>query len=137
METIQTILQALVNYETISYVIVGVLTTVISIAVFAVCHRRLKYGTVPSNIISWIIAVAFSFVANKIFVFQSASWAFSVVFRELVSFVSARLVTLLFDVTFVYITVDRMKWNDILSKFCSNVVVMILNYLASKLLIFT
>ncbi len=137
MELIQSLIAKFINYETISYVVVGLITTVISIASFGVCHRKVHLGTVPSNIISWILAVAFAFVANKIFVFQSASWAAAVVWRELISFVSARLLTLLFDVVFVYITVDRLHWNDLLSKFCSNVVVMILNYLASKLFIFT
>lgn len=134
--TFSSLLSKLINYETISYLIVGVLTTVISIAVFAICHRRFKRGTVFSNIVSWVIAVAFAFVANKIFVFQSPSWSMAVVIKELAGFVSARLLTLGFDVAFVYVTVDRLHWNDILSKTASNVVVMIVNYIASKLFIF-
>ena len=136
MEMLQTLFAKFVNYETISYLIVGVLTTVVSIAVFAACHRRLEFGTVLSNIISWIAAVAFAYVGNKIFVFQSPSWALAVIVPELLGFVSARLLTLGFDVVFVYITVEKLHWNDIVSKTCSNVVVMIVNYIASKLFIF-
>lgn len=136
MELIQTLFAKFVNYETISYLIVGVLTTIISIAVFAGCYRKLKMSTVVSNIISWIIAVAFAYVANKIFVFQSPSWEMAVVIKEIIGFVSARLLTLGFDIAFIYITVDKLHWNDILCKIGSNVVVMIVNYVASKLFIF-
>ena len=136
MELIQTLFAKFVNYETISYLVVGVLTTIISIAVFAGCYRKLKMSTVVSNIISWIIAVAFAYVANKIFVFQSPSWEMAVVSKEIIGFVSARLLTLGFDIAFIYITVDKLHWNDILCKISSNVVVMIVNYVASKLFIF-
>ena len=57
--------------------------------------------------------------------------------KELAAFVSARLLTLGFDVAFVYVAVDKLHWNDILSKTASNVVVMVVNYIASKLFIFT
>ncbi|MCI8401770.1 MAG: GtrA family protein [Lachnospiraceae bacterium] len=134
---IQTLFAKFVNYETVSYLIAGILTTIISIAVFAVCHRKLKWGTILSNIVSWILAVAFAFVVNKIFVFRSPSWEIAVLMKELAGFVSARLLTLGFDIVFVYITVDRLHWNDLISKTASNVVVMILNYIASKLFIFT
>lgn len=136
MELIQTLIAKLINYETISYVVVGAMTTVISIGVFALCHRKLRMNTVISNVLSWIAAVAFAFFANKIFVFQSYSWVLAVVIREAISFVSARLLTLGFDIVFVYVTVDKLHWNDLLSKITSNVVVMILNYVASKLFIF-
>ena len=136
MELIQTLFEKFVNYETISYLVVGVLTTIISIAVFTGCYRKLKMSTVVSNIISWILAVAFAYVANKIFVFQSPSWEMAMVIKEIIGFVSARLLTLGFDIAFIYITVDKLHWNDILCKIGSNVVVMIVNYVASKLFIF-
>ena len=136
MDLIQTLFEKFVNYETISYLVVGVLTTIISIAAFAGCYRKLKMSTVVSNIISWIIAVVFAYVANKIFVFQSPSWEMAVVIKELIGFVSARLLTLGFDIAIIYITVDKLHWNDILCKIGSNVVVMIVNYVASKLFIF-
>ncbi len=132
----QTLIAKFLNYETISYLIAGVLTTILSIVVFAVCYRKMKMSTVLSNIISWVIAVVFAYVVNKIFVFRSPSWALQVVAKEAVSFLSARLLSLGFDIVFVHITVDKMHWNDILSKGLSNVVVMILNYVASKLFIF-
>lgn len=136
MDLIQTLFAKFVNYETISYFIVGVLTTVISIVVFTGCYRKLKMSTVVSNIISWVLAVAFAYVANKIFVFRSPSWELAVVIKEITGFVSARLLTLGFDIAFIYVTVDKMHWNDILCKISSNVVVMIVNYVASKLFIF-
>ena len=136
MELIQTLFAKFVNYKTISYLIVGVLPTIISIASFAACYRKLKWSTVVSNVISWVLAVSFAYVANKIFVFQSPSWELAVVMKEVVGFVSARLLTLGFDIAFIYITVDKLHWNDILCKIGSNVVVMIVNYVASKLFIF-
>ena len=136
MEIIQTLFSKFVNYETISYLVAGVATTILSIAVFAVCHRKCKMGTILSNIISWIAAVSFAFVVNKIFVFRSPSWELALVFKEAAGFVSARLRTQGFDVVFVYITVDKLHWNDLIAKTASNVVVMIVNYIASKLFIF-
>lgn len=136
MELIQTLFAKFVNYETISYLIVGVLTTVISIGTFAICYRKLKWSTVVSNIISWIVAVSFAYVANKVFVFQSPSWEMAVITKEIIGFVSARLLTLGFDIAFIYITVDKLHWNDILCKIGSNVVIIIVNYVASKLFIF-
>ena len=136
MELIQTLFAKFVNYETISYLIVGVLTTVISIGTFALCYRKLKWSTVVSNIISWIVAVSFAYVANKVFVFQSPSWEMAVITKEIIGFVSARLLTLGFDIAFIYITVDKLHWNDILCKIGSNVVIIIVNYVASKLFIF-
>lgn len=136
MELLQTLITKFVNYETISYLVVGVLTTIISIGVFTGCYRKLKMSTVLSNIISWVIAVAFAYVANKIFVFRSPSWELTIVMKEVVGFVSARLLTLGFDIAFIYVTVDKLHFNDVLSKIASNVVVMILNYVASKLFIF-
>ena len=126
------------SYEVISYVIVGVLTTIINYAVYFLMPRFGDSGfdVVLATAVAWVFAVAFAFFANKIFVFDSPSWDRKTVMRELPSFVTARLLSLGFDALFMYITVGRLHFNDPLMKILSNIVVLIANYLASKLFIF-
>ncbi|MCM1545204.1 MAG: GtrA family protein, partial [Ruminococcus sp.] len=94
MEKLKRLIKALINRETITYVIFGVLTTVVSFLSFkafdVVFHG--KYYLL-SNTISWILAVAFAFVTNKLFVFESKSWAFDVLKKEVPSFLGARIVS--------------------------------------------
>ncbi len=132
-----------VNRETISYLIFGVLTTIISIVSYEVVKRLLarKKGVTPliiniSTVSSWIIAVGFAFITNKLFVFRSASMQADVVLREAVSFVGARLLTLGFEVVWMNVTTSVLKWNDSLCKIGAQFAVTVLNYVFSKLFIF-
>lgn len=132
------VLSRLINYETITYVICGVLTTVVNYVVYFLMPR---FGTngfdiILAEIVSWIAAVLFAFVTNKIFVFDSPDWHAKVFFREFIPFIVARLLSLAFDTAFVYVTVAVFHWNEPLCKLLSNVFVLIMNYIASKLIIF-
>ena len=132
------VLSRLINYETITYVICGVLTTVVNYVVYFLMPR---FGTngfdiILAEIVSWIAAVLFAFVTNKIFVFDSPDWHAKVFFREFIPFIVARLLSLAFDTAFVYVTVAVLHWNEPLCKLLSNVFVLIMNYIASKLIIF-
>ena len=79
------------NYEFISYLVVGVLTTVVNYVIFWICSYLLDVSTVPANTIAFIIAVTFAYVANKIFVFDSPSWKFRVIWKEFAAFIVSRL----------------------------------------------
>ena len=120
----------------ILYGIFGVLTTIINIATYAVCYRVIGIANVPSDIIAWVVGVAFAFITNKLYVFGSKSMDMKTLFPELAKFVAARLATGVLDVIIMYIGVDVMHGPDVILKVASNVIVIILNYVLSKLVVF-
>lgn len=120
----------------LSYGIFGVLTTVVNIVIYNICYYNLGCSNTFSNIVAWILAVAFAYFTNKLWVFESKSWEWDVIRREITAFVSCRLVTGILDLVIMYIAVDIMQWNAAIMKIFSNVLVIILNYIFSKLVIF-
>ena len=132
--------------EIFVYGIVGVLTTIINYCVYWAASRGLApvFGVAPDHgamilaakIIAWVAAVAFAFWANKIYVFHSADWSGRTLKRELPGFVSARVLSLVFDAAFVELTVHLLGMNDMIATLISNVIVILLNYFASKFWIF-
>ena len=129
------VLGTYLTYEIITYVICGVLTTVVNYVVYFI----VPLGTEGTEVviktgIAWVAAVLFAFVVNKVFVFDSPSWDSKTVLRELVPFIVARLLSLGFDALFMYVTVGLLNFNEPLFKIISNVFVMIANYFASKLI---
>ena len=129
--------ELLIKYKSlISYGIFGVLTTVINIASYALCYNKLGISNVVSNIIAWVLAVLFAFVTNKLWVFDSKSTELKVVLYEIATFFGCRLATGLLDLAIMYVSVDLMHANSTIMKCISNVIVIIVNYIASKLVIF-
>lgn len=120
----------------ILYGVFGALTTAINIGAYALCYRVLGVPNVPSNIVAWIVAVLFAFITNKLYVFESKSLERGTVLRELVAFVAARLATGLMDLAIMFVGVDVLHGPDLLIKIGSNVLVIILNYVLSKLVVF-
>lgn len=128
------LIKKVINKETISYVVFGVLTTVINIVVFNLCEYIMDYKV--ANVIAWIAAVAFAFVTNKLYVFESKSWEIKLVGKEAAGFIGARLVSLAADMLFMIFAVEYLHMMKLLAKIISNVFVMIINYMFSKLVIF-
>ena len=128
------LIKKVINKETISYVVFGVLTTVINIVVFNLCEYIMDYKV--ANVIAWIAAVAFAFVTNKLYVFESKSWEIKLVGKEAAGFIGARLVSLAADMLFMIFAVEYLHMMKLLAKIISNVFVMIINYVFSKLVIF-
>ncbi len=120
----------------ISYGFFGVLTTVVNIVTYFVFYDVLRLSNVASNIIAWVFAVVFAFVTNKLFVFNSKSLKFNVIAKEAVSFFSCRFLTGVMDVAIMYFAVDVFFQNAALWKIISNILVIILNYIAGKMLVF-
>ena len=134
---IQKIKELVIKYKgIILYGIFGVLTTVINIAVYAVCYKYAGIPNIPSNIIAWVVAVIFAFITNKLFVFDSKDMSMSVMIPELIKFMAARLATLGVDTLIMFIGVDVMDGPAIIIKAASNIIVIILNYVLSKLVVF-
>ncbi len=124
-----------VNYETISYIICGVLTTLVDWAVYAVmCESGIDYKIAQA--VSWIAAVAFAYVVNKVIVFRNFNfWPFYL-WKEFSAFVACRGVSGILTWLMMVGMVDWMKWNKYLAKLITSAVNLIMNYVFSKLWIF-
>lgn len=122
--------------EVILYLVFGGLTTLVNIVSYAIFARTMHMDTVAATAMAWLISVVFAYVTNKIFVFESKTDTFAMLVKECVSFLGCRFATGIMDIAIMYISVDIMHFNDIVMKIFSNVLVVILNYIFSKLFIF-
>lgn len=131
-----------VNYETCSYIVAGVLTTAVDYVVFAIVNERLKAVTsanaavMAATVVSWIAAVAFAYISNKLAVFRNYDFRPSNLLREASAFVGARLLSGIIVLVFMWIAVSMLRWNEYVSKILSSAFNLIFNYAASKLFIF-
>lgn len=118
------------------YLVFGVLTTVVNIVTFHLCYEVWGVPNIPSNIIAWVLAVAVAYLTNKLWVFDSKSFAPQVLLPELWKFVSCRLATGVMDLAIMWVGVDLLHGPGTPIKLASNVLVIILNYVFSKVVIF-
>lgn len=121
--------------ELISYSIFGVLTTIVNIAIFMLLDN-LKIPYAIGTIIAWFISVLFAFYTNKKYVFKSNDNSKEAITKEVIAFYSSRVLSLLVDLVLMVLFVNIIGFSNLLSKIISNVVVIIINYLLSKLFIF-
>lgn len=124
--------------EIINYLIIGVLTTLVSLITyylltFTILDPNNDIQLQIANIISWIISVAFAYITNRKFVFESKSKDIK---KELSKFVSSRITTLIIDMLLMFILVSLLNFNDKVIKLIVQVIVIILNYIFSKLFVF-
>ena len=125
------------KYESvILYLIFGVLTTLVNFAAYHICYTKLQFPNLVSNTIAWILSVLFAFITNKIWVFKSKSFQNELVLRELITFVVSRLSTWLLETVIMFVGVDILKGYWLIAKVIASVLVVILNYVFSKLFIF-
>jgi putative flippase GtrA len=120
----------------ILYLIFGALTTFINVLCYYFSYNLFKMPNVLSTVLSWMISVLFAFVTNRIFVFESKDKGIKNIMREISAFFVCRLLTGVIDVAIMWISVDIMGWNSLLWKIISNLLVIVLNFFASKMLIF-
>ena len=132
--------------EQLLYLVFGVGTTVVSYVVFWIFHRLLGEGQVwLSNLLSFIAAVIFAYITNKLFVFQSRSWAPRFLWKELSAFLAARIVSFFVEEAGMILCVQVLHMGSysllgidgaMLSKIAMSVIVVILNYFFSKFFVF-
>lgn len=122
--------------EVISYLFFGVLTTLINLATFWILSTVFNLETIAATVAAWIIAVAFAFITNKIWVFKSKTKTNQETTKEAVMFVIARLITLGVEVFLMWLMVDNFKQDKLIWKLLCNIITVILNYLFSKLIVF-
>ena len=119
--------------EIINYLIFGGLTTVVSIATYALFAKVFHIDYLISNVLSWILAVLFAYITNKIFVFESKS---KKNIKEITSFFFFRIVSLVMEMIILYIFVDMLHIDDLVTKIIAQVIVIVANYVFSKVFVF-
>lgn len=120
----------------ILYGIFGVLSTVIDIFTYWFVSRVFSLPVVISTVIAWLFAVLFAYCTNRKYVFESQVHSFSGIIREALYFFAARIATGLLDVAIMFVFADILAFNDVYVKTASNILVIILNFIASKIFIF-
>ncbi len=123
-------------WDILAYLVFGVLTTVVNYVIYLPVYNLLGLSAAVSNAIAWVVAVAFAYLTNKPFVFKSHDWSAKTVIPELTKFVSCRVASGLTETVILLVTVDLLGWNGNLWKLITSVLVVVLNYVASKLIVF-
>lgn len=134
-EWLQKAMPSVFNRETISYIIFGVLTTVVSFVsqmIFASFGWHVTVNTVGS----WVCAVLFAYVVNKLFVFESKTDSAKAFWRELGLFIGARVASLGMELVFMFVTVELLDFSEAVCKLIAQVFILVANYIFSKLFIF-
>ncbi len=122
--------------EQFFYLFFGVLTTVINIVTYYVLYNILHLSNVFSTCVALFLCISVAFITNKLWVFNSKTFDKKVFIYEVLSFVLCRTVTSVIDVAIMYVCVDLWGFNGVVMKILSNIIVIILNYVASKAIIF-
>lgn len=123
-------------WEILSYLFFGVATTVVNYLIYIPLYNGLGLSAWLSNVLAWVVAVTFAYLTNKPFVFKSYDWSMKVVVPELISFVGCRVASLLMETAILFVTVDFLGWNGVIWKLVTSVLVVVANYIGSKLLVF-
>lgn len=145
-------IKSLFSRETLLYIIFGALTTLINYVVFFLCYSFLLDGrnSVFANVIAFVVAVIFAFFVNKLYVFDSKSWSFSVLKKEIPSFLAARIGSFLIEELGLFVSEQILRLNEVqiieifgividgvtVVKLVLAVIVVIINFIFCKLFIF-
>lgn len=122
--------------EAILYIVFGGATTGVNFVVFWLCKWLLPTTPTTNNAIAWAMSVTFAYIVNKLFVFNSRNTAPRVVLVELTSFVGARFISGFAETLAIYVFVEKLGANDMLVKVIAAVIVVLLNYIFSRLIVF-
>lgn len=133
MEKIRVLLQK--HRETVSYVFWGAMTTAVNYAVYLLL-RQFQVYYAYANVAAWAAGVLFAYFVNKIFVFQSRDWNWRVALRELWQMVASRIFSLGLETGILWLFVEKLLLNEFIVKLAANVLVVIVNYMLSKFIIF-
>ena len=128
--------------EVIMYLIFGVATTLVNWVVYSLLMKTSAVNMTISNAIAWFTAVVFAYITNKLFVFERKSWNVAEVWKEVVKFFGARIATGVIEIgglpLLYYIGVKQSLFGveGFVAKILVSVIVVILNYVFSKIFVF-
>lgn len=132
---IKKIYDKLMTREIILYLVFGVLTTLVNLGVFQ-AGTFVGFDYRIANLIAWAAAVLFAFITNKLFVFESKNRDMYLLVKELLAFIACRLLSGAFDMGYMIAVIEYFAMPAMIAKITSNVFVVIMNYIFSKLIIF-
>lgn len=127
----------LYNSSVVRYVFFGGCTTMVNLISFYLLRNVGRLPLQAANIISIILAILFAYVVNSLFVFQDSCKTLREHVAPFFKFISARLVTMVIEVGGVWLLVQIMGMEDMLGKFLTQFLVLVLNYVFSKFFVFT
>lgn len=122
--------------EVINYLVFGVLTTAVNIVSYGFLSIIMDVDYRISTTIAWLLSVIFAFVTNKIYVFNSRGLGIRTLIKEFLSFMFFRILSYCIDLGMMIAMVEWLKMNDVFAKVLANIVVVVMNYFASRLFIF-
>lgn len=128
------VMKKILSREVLLYLIFGVLTTVVNLLVFKLCLPYMNY--LIANVIAWFISVLFAFITNRNLVFQSSAIHWKEKIKELFSFFSSRIFTLILESVILFIFIQCLKFPDNWVKLSAQIIVIVANYILSKLVVF-
>ena len=123
-------------WDIVSYLFFGVCTTIVNYLIYIPCYNVWGLSASVSNMIAWVVAVAFAYLTNKPFVFKSNDWSAAAVLPELTKFIGCRIGSGAAETLILFLAVDLLGWNGNVWKLLTQVMVGVLNYIGSKLLVF-
>ena len=122
--------------EILLYLFFGLISFLISVGTYALFTEVLHVNVLIANIIAWILSVSFAYISSRIWVFENTATGGKAVIAEIGKFVSGRLGTLAIEELILYIFITRMGLNSMAVKLAATIIVIILNYVISKIWVF-
>ena len=122
--------------EGLNYLIFGFLAFVVNYVLYFLFADTLSMHYMAATAISWVLTVVFAYWTNRTFVFKSQNKDFSAIVKEFVAFIGARVATGVLEIVLMYVMVDMLVINDKISKLVCQTVVILANYVLSKIWIF-
>lgn len=122
--------------EILLYLFFGVLTTIVSLSTYYFFSEILEIHYLISNVFSWIFAVLFAYITNRLWVFKSKNNDIKSILKEMFAFVNCRLLSGAIDMVVMFLLVDILIVNSMYAKLITQIIVVILNYIFSKLIVF-
>ncbi len=121
--------------EAILYIIFGILTTLVNFIIYTVLIF-VGIDTYIANIIAWVGAVLFAYLTNRSIVFNSSAKKKAELFKEIIAFYGARIFSLIVEMIILYVCIDLIGMDQFIPKLAAQVIVIILNYILSKFMVF-
>lgn len=118
------------------YLLFGAMTTFVNIIAYWLMAHYFNFTVMSSTVIAWVLAVSFAYFTNRTWVFESSTRSIRFIAYEVFSFFSCRLASGAIDWGIMFVFVSMLQWNDVIVKAAANVLVIILNYISSKLIVF-
>lgn len=125
------------HLDIIAYIFWGVVTTVANLVVYHLCYNIFHFEYYTSSVLAWIAAVAVAYLTNRKWVFHSEAKGAKEITAEVFKFIASRLATLVMEIALLFLGKEVLHLEENLTKYIATFLVVVLNYVLSKFLVFT